>query len=495
MAHGPGPHALETDVVVIGSGPNGLAAAVTMARGGCSVLVLEAAETPGGGARSAELTVPGFVHDVCSAVHPLAFGSPFFRATPLANHGLEFVQLPISVAHPLGDGSAGVLERSLAATAAGLGPDGPAYRAMFEPLIRNWPLVEGTLLGPLRPPRHPVALMRFSLLAMRSAVGLARARFRGQHARARFRGQHARALFAGMAAHSMLPLEGLGTAAFGLVMGILGHVAGWPIARGGSQRIIDALVAHLRTLNGRVLTGQRVDDLAALSSRAVLCDVSPRELIRIGRGRLPDSYCRRLERFRYGVAAFKVDWALGRPIPWRAEACRQTAIVHVGGTLDEVAAAEAMAARGQHPERPFIILTQPSLFDPSRAPADRHTAWAYCHVPNGSDVDMTDRIESQIERFAPGFRDSILARHVMNPRAFERYNANYVGGDINGGAQDLWQLFTRPIASLVPYATPTRGVYLCSSSTPPGGGVHGMCGYWAARFALRNVFGRRAQNL
>ena len=465
------------DAIVVGAGPNGLAAAITLARAGRSVRVIEAEATVGGGARSAELTLPGFVHDVCSAVHPLGVGSPFFRGLSLATHGLTWIHPDAPLAHPLDDGTAIVLERSVAATAAGLGRDAAAYRRWIGPLVADTNKVLVEFLGPLKAPRHLLALARFGPLALLPASVLARLLFRGERAHA---------LFAGLAAHAIQPLEHPATAAFGLILGMLGHAVGWPVPRGGSQRIADALTAHLRSLGGDVVTAHRVqavDDLPA--ARAVLFDVTPRQLLAIAGPRFPASYRRKLAGYRYGAAAFKVDWALDGPIPWTASACARAGTVHLGGTLAEIAAGEATVGRGEHPERPFVLLAQPSLFDPTRAPPGRHTAWAYCHVPNGSRFEMTERIEAQIERFAPGFRDRILARSVMSPAALERYNPNYVGGDINGGVQDLRQLFTRPVARLVPYSTPARGVYLCSSSTPPGGGVHGMCGYSAARAVLR----------
>jgi phytoene dehydrogenase-like protein len=465
------------DAIVIGSGPNGLAAAITLARAGLSVRALEAAATPGGGARSAALTRPGFVHDVCSAIHPLVAGSPFFRSLGLDRRELELIQPPSPLAHPLDDGTAVLLERSIEDTARGLGPDADAYRRLMTPLVRDWSVLAEELLGPLRLPRHPMIVSRFGWLALRSTSGLLRAGFRGTRARA---------LLAGIGAHSMLPLSEMPSAAITLVLGLLGHACGWPFPRGGAQRITDALVARLSALDGDVVTGCRVESLDELkSARIVLAEISPQELVRIGGDRLPAGYRRRLGRYRYGPGVFKLDWALEGPIPWRAAECARAATVHVGGTFEEIDAAESMVDRGEHPDRPFVLLAQPSLFDPSRAPAGRHTGWAYCHVPNGSAVDMADRIEAQVERFAPGFRSRILARHVMGPADFQRYNANYVGGDINGGRQDLGQLFTRPVARLVPYATPVDGLYLCSAATPPGGGVHGQCGYWAARAVLR----------
>ena len=467
------------DAVVVGSGPNGLAAAITLAREGRSVLVLEAEATVGGGMRTAELTLPAFRHDVCSAIHPLVAGSPFFRTLPLTEHGLELVQPPAPLAHPLDGGTAAVLERSLDATAESLGRDGRAYSRLMRPLVERADDLLREILGPLRVPRHPLLLGRFGPPALRSAVGLARAAFEGEPARA---------LFAGMAAHSMVSLDRTATASFSLVLGLLAHAVGWPLTRGGSQQIADALTAHLVSLGGEVQTGRRVESLADVPlARAVLFDVTPRQLVRIAGERLPARYRRGLERYRYGPGSFKLDWALDGPIPWSAEECARAGTVHLGGRLEEIAEAEQTVARGQHPERPYVLLAQQSLFDSSRAPAGRHTAWAYCHVPNGSTVDMTERIEAQIERFAPGFRERVLERSVMTPADLERYNANYVGGDINGGLQDLRQLFARPVARLVPYSTPVPGLYLCSSSTPPGGGVHGMCGYFAARAALRRL--------
>jgi len=467
------------DAVVVGSGPNGLAAAVALAREGHSVLVLEAAETIGGGLRSEALTLPGFVHDVCSAILPLGVGSPFFRTLPLASHGLDWIQPEAPLAHPLDDGTAVVLERSIDATASSLGADGEAYRRLIAPLAGDWELLAPQILGPLRLPRHPLALARFGLLALRSTRGLAEARFRGERGRA---------LFAGLAAHSVLPLDGVATASVALVLGVLGHVVGWPFPRGGSQRVADALASCLRSLGGEIACGARVESLDELpTARAVLLDVTPRQLLRLAGGRLPARYRRSLERYRHGPGAFKIDLALDGPVPWRAADCVRAATVHLGGTLDEVAAGEAAVWRGEHPERPYVIVAQQSLFDPSRAPAGKHTAWAYCHVPSGSTVDMAPRIEAQIERFAPGFRDRILARSALGPKQLEERNPNYVGGDIGGGVQDLGQLFARPVLSLVPYRTPSAGLYLCSSSTPPGGGVHGMCGYHAARAALRDL--------
>jgi phytoene dehydrogenase-like protein len=469
----------DVDAIVVGSGPNGLAAAIALARAGLSVRVLEAADVVGGGMRSEELTLPGFVHDVCSAIHPLAVASPFFRTLPLAEHGVEWVDPPAALAHPLDDGSAVVLERSPDAIVAGLGDDAGRWQRLFAPLVRNvGPLLE-ELLGPLHVPVHPLALARFAARAGLPATTLARLSFRGPRARG---------LFAGMAAHSMLPLARPPSAAFGLMLGLLGHAVGWPMARGGSQALADGLASYLRSLGGEIETGHRVESLAELGEpRVVMLDVTPRSLLALAGERLPGGYQRRLERYRYGPGVFKLDWALDAPIPWRAKACLQAATVHLGATLEEIAASEAAPSRGTVTERPYVLLAQQSLFDPTRAPEGKHTAWAYCHVPNGSSADMTERIERQVERFAPGFRERILARSALGPAALEAHNANLVGGDINGGAADLRQLFTRPVARLSPYTTPLPSVFLCSSSTPPGGGVHGMCGHHAARAALRRL--------
>ena len=464
------------DAVVVGSGPNGLAAAIELARAGRSVLVREAAEAVGGGLRSGELTLPGFVHDLCSAIHPMAAASPFFRTIPLSEHGLEWIEPPAPLAHPLENGRAAVLHRSVEETAAGLGVDEASYRGLFGPLAASWGELESALLGPLvRVPQHPLALARFGLSALQPADSFARRRFKGEPARA---------LFAGLAGHSLLPLESIGSASFGLVLGTTGHAVGWPLPRGGSQRIADALAAYLRSLGGEVQTGAPVESLDELSAPTVLCDVTPRQLLRLAGDRLPPRYRRRLERFRYGPGVFKLDWALSGPIPWTAPLCAQAGTVHLGGTLEEIVASEQAPARGETSERPYVLLAQPTLFDASRAPEGKHTAWAYCHVPNGSTVDMTEAIEDQVERFAPGFRERVLARSALAPADLERRNPNLVGGDIGGGSNELRQLAARPVLRRVPYATPLDGVYLCSASTPPGGGVHGMCGYLAAHAAL-----------
>jgi phytoene dehydrogenase-like protein len=463
--------------IVIGSGPNGLAAAITLAQAGCAVRVLEAEPTMGGGARSAELTLPGFFHDRCSAIHPLAVGSPFFQQLPLERHGLEWIHPPIAVAHPLDDGTAAALHPSLDATCDVLGEDGPAYRRLMAPLVAKWPTLAREFLQPLLHwPRHPWLLARFGWQAFQSAAGLVRRHFRGVVASA---------LFAGLAAHSFLPLEAPVSAAFALVLGAAGHAVGWPLPRGGAQRISDALAAHLHELGGDVETSHPVEDLREFSKvPALLLDVSAWEAARISAGLLPAAYAQRLTRFPHAPGVFKVDYAMSGPIPWRAEECRRAGTVHLGGRLEEIAASESQVARGEASERPFVLLAQPSLFDPTRAPAGQHIAWAYCHVPFGSNADMMQRIEAQIERFAPGFAQRVLARHASGPRELGAHNRSLGGGDISGGASDFWHLLARPTLSFTPYRTPARGVYLCSSSTPPGGGVHGMCGHLAARAAL-----------
>ncbi len=466
------------DAVVVGAGPNGLSAAIILAQAGRAVVVIEAAPTVGGGTRTAELTRPGFQHDICSAIHPLALTSPFLTTLPLSQYGLDWVMPPAALAHPLDDGTAVLAERSLRATAEALGRDGPAYRSLMQPLVDHWPQLAEDLLGPFPfPPKHPLNLVALGLQAVWPAEWLARWRFKEQRAAA---------LFAGMAAHSMLPFSEPLTSALGLIFAASAHAVGWPLARGGSQAIADALAAHLRALGGEVVTGQRVKSISELpAARHYLFDLAPRQLAQVAGDRLPPGYVRRLQGFRYGPGVFKVDWALDGPIPWKAPEASRAATLHLGGTFEEIRAGEAAVARGQHPERPFTLLAQSTLFDPSRAPAGCHTAWGYCHVPNGSTVDMTDRLEAQVERFAPGFRDRIIARSTRNAVAMEQYNPNYVGGDINGGIQDWRQFWTRPMLRRVPYATPNPSIFICSSSTPPGGGVHGMCGFHAAQAVLR----------
>ena len=469
------------DAVVVGAGPNGLAAAIVAARAGLSVLVREARETCGGGARSAELTLAGFTHDICSAVYPLGLSSPMFRTLPLPAYGLKWIHPQAPLAHPLDNGSAVVLSRSVEATAQGLGTDGAAYHRLFAPLTRNWEKLQSMILGPIGFPRSPILLARFGVMALLSASTLARHWFRQERARA---------LFAGLAAHSALSLERPVSAAFGLVLGATAHAVGWPLSAGGSQRITDALVQYLRSLGADIMTNAPVAAIDELpQSQVVLFDVTPRQILDLAGSRLPTKYQRKLERFRYGPGAFKVDWALDAPIPWTARECASAATVHLGGTIEEIVRAERAPWQQEHADWPFVLLVQPSLFDASRAPAGKHVAWAYCHVPNGSTFNMTERIESQIERFAPGFTARILARSVMPPAKLQAHNPNLVGGDINGGVQDFSQLFTRPTSNL--YSTPAKGVYICSSSTPPGGGVHGMCGYFAAKAAMKDFWPAR----
>ncbi len=469
----------DLDAVVVGAGPNGLAAAIALARAGASVMVLEAAGEVGGGTRSAELTLPGFVHDVCSAVHPMGILSPFLRQLPLEDHGLVWVSPSASVAHPMPDGDAVLLHRSVERTAEALGADAKAYARLVSPFVARPHELLADVMAPLRIPKHPLLMLRFGLRAAFSANRLARLLFRGERARA---------LFAGCAGHGILPLSQPLTAALGLLFTVTGHVEAWPVARGGSQAIAKALASYLESLGGRIETGRPVQSLAELpESRVVLFDTSPEQLSRIAADALPAGYRRRLARYRYGPGVFKLDWALDGPIPWRDPACLEASTVHVGGTLEEICASERAMYRGHHPERPYLILCQQSQFDPTRAPDGKHTGYAYCHVPHGSNVDMTDAIEAQIERFAPGFRDRILARHAMSPAWLERHNANYKGGAITGGVADAFQLFNRPVTRLDPYATPNPKLFICSAATPPGGGVHGMGGYWAARSALARL--------
>jgi len=473
----------EYDAVVVGSGPNGLAAAVAIARAGHSVLLVEAREAVGGGLRSAALTRPGFLHDVCSAVQPLGVLSPWYRSMPLAEHGLTWVHPAISAAHPLADGRAVVLRRSLAETAAQLGPDEQIYRRIFEPLLREPAHLLRDLLGPLGVPTRPLAFLRFGLRGMRSALGLAHGAFRGEDARA---------LFAGCAAHAILPLDKWFTAAVGMLFLLTGHMTDWPLVQGGSANLGRALAAYFESLGGVIRTGTPIARLSELpNARAYLFDLAPRQLIEIAGEHLPAGYRRRLARYNYGPAVFKLDYALAGPIPWRAGECAQASTVHVGGSLAEIARSEHAAWNNEVASEPFVMVCQQSHFDPSRAPAGLHTGYAYCHVPNGSTVDMTQIVERQIDRFAPGFRDLILERRTWFPADIEHDNPAYVGGAITGGAADITQLFTRPIARLNPYTTPNPRLFLCGASTPPGGGVHGMCGYYAARTVLRRWHGRR----
>lgn len=472
------------DAIVVGSGPNGLAAAIALQQAGLSVLIIEAKDVIGGGLRSAELTLPGFVHDVCSAIHPLAVSSPFFNTLPLKEHGLEYVYPGVAAAHPFDDGTSAALYNDLAVTAKSLGEDEEAYLKLIGPLVNDWPDIASDILGPLRFPKHPVAMIKFGLNSFTSSTCLAK----------RFKTQKARALWAGIAAHSMQPLTHAATSAVALVLIAAAHGHGWPVAAGGSQQIANALTSYFLSLGGKIETGYYVKSLDQLpSSRAILMDVTPRQLLQIAGHKFSSLYQWQLERYRYGMGVFKIDWALDGPIPFTSKEARAAGTVHIGNTLEEIEDSEQMTSDGKHPAKPFVLLAQQSLFDTSRAPSGKHAAWAYCHVPNGSKVDMADAIEKQVERFAPGFRDRILAKHTMKTAEMEEYNPNYIGGDINGGALDLGQLFTRPALRSSPYRTSLKGIYICSSSTPPGGGVHGMCGYHAAKRALKDIFSIRLE--
>lgn len=468
------------DAIIIGSGPNGLAAAIRLAQHQLSVLLIESRENVGGGVRTSELTLPGFKHDVCSAIHPLCLASPFFKTLPLEKYELEFINPPAALAHPLDDGTAVILRKSITETCSNLGTDAENYRKLVEIFVENWRELAPDILAPLRFPNHPLLLARFGLKAFRSA-----AKFAESH----FSGNRARALFAGNAAHSMIPLEDVPSAAFGLVLLLTAHAVGWGFPKGGAGKISEALAAHFLALGGEIETNREavnIDELPA--ARAILFDLTPRQIINIAGHRLPESYTRKLQKFKYGAAAFKIDFALSEPIPWISRECATAGTVHIGGTLEEIARSEREYSQGKTSQKPFVLVAQNSLFDDTRAPAGKHTGWAYCHVPNGSTVDMTEIIENQIERFAPGFRDCILAKSVMPPAALEKYNANYIGGDINSGAGLASQLFTRPVAKINPYSMPAENLYICSASTPPGGGVHGMCGFHAAQTALAKTF-------
>lgn len=468
------------DAIVVGSGPNGLAAAITLAQSGLSVIIFEAKSTVGGGMRSAALTLPGFTHDICSAIHPLGIGSPFFRTLPLNQYGLEWIQPTSPLAHPFDDGSVAMLERSIDATSLNLGRDAITYKNLMEPFVKNWNQLANDLLGPLHLPQHPIMMARFGIVAIRSAQGLSNSLFKGEQARS---------LFAGLAAHSMMPLDKLLTAAFGLVLGTLGHAVGWPLSKGGSQKIADALVSYFYSLGGKIYTDVPIESIHDLPpARVVLFDVTPQQLLKIMGDRFSSSYKDKLKNYRYGPGVCKIDWALNSPIPWKAKECAQAGTIHIGGTAEEIVTSEHEVWEKKHPQKPYIIMAQPSLFDQTRAPQGKHTAWGYCHVPNGSQIDMTEKIEAQIERFAPGFKDCIIAKHTKTASDLEKYNANYVGGDINGGVGDFDQFFKRPTSWFNPYSLPIKGFYICSSSTPPGGGVHGMCGYHAASAALKECF-------
>ena len=471
------------DAVVVGAGPNGLAAAIVLARAGHSVLVAEARDTIGGGCRSAQITRPGFLHDICAAVHPMGIVSPLFRDLPLAAHGLEWAQSPAALAHPFDDGSAAVLHRDVQATGETIGPDGKPWARLMRPFLDAGEPFFADVLRPIRVPRHPFVMARFGLAGLQSCERLVRRQFSGPRARA---------LFTGCAAHSFLPMDAPASASFGLVLALVGHAIDWPVVRGGSQRLADALASYLRSIGGEIETGRPVAALRELPShRVVLFDLVPRLVERIAGEALPASFRKQLRRYRHGPGVFKIDWALRGPIPWTAAACHTAATVHLGASFEEIAESERAAAHGGVAERPFVLVAQQSLFDRTRAPEGQHTGWAYCHVAHGSTVDMTERIERQIERFAPGFRDLILDRRTMSPSDVEAHNANMIGGDIGGGANDLAQFLFRPVRRWNPYATPNPRLFLCSSATPPGAGVHGMCGYWAAQSALRRLHSGR----
>jgi phytoene dehydrogenase-like protein len=467
------------DAVVVGAGPNGLAAAIVLQQRGLSVLIIEANDTIGGGLRSAQFTLPGFTHDVCSAIHPLAAASPFFSTLPLRQFGLEYIYPKHPAAHPFDDGTCSVLYSSLTETKRQLFADSRAYENLVGSVVVDWPRIVNNLLGPLRFPDAPFALAKFGLKALLSAKTVAR----------RFRTDHARGLFAGMAAHSIMPLENFATSAIALVLMAAGHVSGWPFPKGGAEQIAKALGDYFISLGGKIRTGEYVRSLSQLpSAHAILFDVTPKQLLEIAGYKFGSIYKSQLQRYRYGMGVFKMDWALDGPVPWMAEEVKSAGTIHLGNTFEEIAESERQAWNGKHAEKPFVLLAQHSMFDATRAPAGKHTLWGYCHVPHGSTVDMTDRIENQIERFAPGFKERIVARHSMNTAQMNEYNANYIGGDINGGAITPSQLFTRPALRWSPYRTSASGIYICSSSTPPGGGVHGMCGFHAARRVLREVF-------
>jgi phytoene dehydrogenase-like protein len=467
------------DAIVVGSGPNGLAAAIAMQLEGLSVLIVEAKETIGGGLRTAEITLPGFKHDICSAVHPMAVASPFFASLPLNDHGLIYVQPTLAAAHPFDDGTAAALYRSVSDTAAALGSDEKAYQDLVGPLVKNWDKLVGDLLSPLVFPKHPLLLAEFGLSALQSASMVAK----------RFSTEKAKGLWAGMSAHSIQPLTNLTTSAIGMVLSAVGHVHGWPIPIGGAQSIASSLESYFVSLGGRIQTGfhvRSIDELPA--AKLVMFDLTPKQLLEIAGSQLSPLYKWQLKNFRYGMGVFKIDWALSAAIPFKAEEARQAGTVHIGNTFNEIKASEHDASNGAANDKPFILLSQPTVFDPTRAPEGKHTGWAYCHVPPGALKDMTTIIENQVERFAPGFKSTILARHTMNTQQIEAYNPNYIGGDINGGIMDVSQLYTRPALRISPYRTSKKGLYICSSSTPPGGGVHGMCGYHAARQALSDLF-------
>jgi phytoene dehydrogenase-like protein len=469
----------EYDVVVVGSGPNGLAAAITMQQAGLKVLLVEGKDTIGGGLRTAEVTLPGFHHDICSAIHPMALASPFFSTLPLYEHGLDFVQPIAAAAHPFDDGTAAVLHQSLLETASSFGKDEKAYLNLIGPLVEDWDQLAVSILGPLTIPSHPFLLARFGLSALQSSRMIS----------GKFSTEHAKGLWGGLTAHAIQPLTNLATAAIGMVLSAVGHKHGWPIPKGGSQKIADALASYFISLGGKIQIGFMVKSLKELpAAKVILLDLTPKQLLDLGEEEFSWLYKHQLKNYNYGMGVFKIDWALSEPVPFKAEACRQAGTVHLGNTFNEIARTEKQSSEGLHPDNPFVLFAQPSVFDHSRAPEGKHTAWAYCHVPNGSVKDRTAAIENQVERFAPGFKDTILGKNTMNAVQVQAYNPNYIGGDINGGIIDLSQLYTRPALRLSPYRTSAKGIYICSSSTPPGGGVHGMCGYYAAKRALKDIY-------
>jgi phytoene dehydrogenase-like protein len=473
------------DAIVVGSGPNGLAAAIVLQQAGLSVLLIEGRNTIGGGLRSEELTLPGFMHDICSAVHPLAAGSPFFSKLSLSKHGLEFLYPEISAAHPFDDGSAAVLKKGdVVQTASLLGADADVYKKLIGSVVDDWPSIINNVLGPLRFPKNPVGLSRFGIKALASAHYISK----------RFSTEKAKGLWAGMAAHSIMPLENFATAAIGLVLMAAGHAKGWPVPKGGSKQIANALASYFTSIGGKIETGLYVKRLDQLpSARAMLFDITPKQLLEIAGHKFSSLYRSQLSRYRYGMGVFKIDFALNGPVPWKSEDVWRAGTVHLGSTFSEIAASEKDTWSGKHPAKPYVLVAQQSTIDRTRAPEGKHTLWAYCHVPNGSTVDMTSAIENQIERYAPGFKDTIIGKHTLNAQQMNDYNPNYIGGDINGGAITPSQVFTRPALRWSPYRTSAKGIYICSSSTPPGGGVHGMCGYHAANRALKDIFGLQSE--
>ena len=467
----------EYDAIIIGSGPNGLSAAITIAREGYSVLVIEGAKVIGGGVRSDYITEPEFKHDICSAFYPLGMNSPFFKSLNLESHGLQWINPTAPVGHPLDNGESVILQRSVNETANSLGIDGKSYKKLFNPLVENWPYLIEDILGPLRFPKHPFKTAKFGLIGARSALGLIKSKFKSERTKS---------LFTGIAAHATQPLNLPFTAGIGLALNIAGHYSGWPIAKFGSQSISNALEKCLLEYGGEIETNNFVTSLKELpKTKIILCDITPKQLVAIAGDKLEKKYIQSMNKFRYGAGIFKIDWALNGPVPWLSKDCHKAGTIHLGGTSLEIARSEQEVSNGKHPDNPYVLIGQQSLFDQTRAPDGKQTLWGYCHVPNGSTKDMTNAIENQIERFAPGFKDLIIQKAVKTTEDMQQYNPNYIGGDIAGGIQDYKQLFTRPDWSITPYATSTKGLYLCSSSTPPGSGVHGMCGYQAAKVALK----------